>query len=571
MTRFLWCAALIVALVPVVRAQDGEKSVDVPRELGGFVMRAHDGRVDCSEASAEEMAAMHARDASEPLHVISAGRTGKLAGTAGLTIVLRGTPQLDGFPLAREAFLRAAAEWESRISTPITMIVDVDFGPTRFGTPYPAGVIGSTDPQYGNSVSYTTMRQRLIDRAPTAQAAALYQQLPPAPSVPTTDGVSSSIFPPVAVLRALGFENPVADPVAEQNRLGDPPSIGFNSGFVYDFDQSNGIDNGKTDFTGAAIHEIGHALGFVSWSGLQELVPSAPNVLSTWDLFRFRPGVSLATFGSGQRVVTSGGDHVYFTGGAPLALSTGRPDGSGGDGRQASHWKDNFLTHGNYIGVMDPTIDDGEMIFVTANDEDALSFFGFRVGDPPAVSGLTSDPNGDQVTFTGSVTDPNGDIDLSSFKFEALDRADAVLGTLVVVSAGVVGDTGALNFTVVCRGLTDLPTAAIGRVTVLDSRGNLSTATVDLGLADPGGPTLNKVKYKKGKLTIDGTPMTGTLQIEVNGVVVAPPATIKSSKGGRRLVVKGDPATLGLVAGQNSIRVLANGLRSNILKLNVSP
>jgi hypothetical protein len=79
------------------------------------------------------------------------------------------------------------------------------------------------------------------------------------------------------------------------------------------------------------------------------------------------------------------------------------------------------------------------------------------------------------------------------------------------------------------------------------------------------------VKYKKSKLTIDGTPMTGSLQIEVNGVVVAPPATIKSSKGGHRLVIKGDPATLGLVAGQNSIRVLANGLRSNILKLTVSP
>ena len=81
-------------------------------------MRAHDGRVDCDDASGDEMAAMRARDAGEPLHVISAGRAGKLVGTMGLTIVLRGTAQLDNFPLAREAFLRAAAERESRISTP---------------------------------------------------------------------------------------------------------------------------------------------------------------------------------------------------------------------------------------------------------------------------------------------------------------------------------------------------------------------------------------------------------------------------------------------------------------------
>ena len=38
----------------------------------------------------------------------------------------------------------------------------------------------------------------------------------------------------------------------------------FSSNFAFDFDPTDGISDDTFDFIGVAIHEIGHALGFVS-------------------------------------------------------------------------------------------------------------------------------------------------------------------------------------------------------------------------------------------------------------------------------------------------------------------
>jgi hypothetical protein len=38
----------------------------------------------------------------------------------------------------------------------------------------------------------------------------------------------------------------------------------FSSSYTFDFDPTDGISKGSYDFIGVAIHEIGHALGFVS-------------------------------------------------------------------------------------------------------------------------------------------------------------------------------------------------------------------------------------------------------------------------------------------------------------------
>ena len=60
--------------------------------------------------------------------------------------------------------------------------------------------------------------------------------------------------------------------------------------------------------------------------------------MTVWDLFRFRPGT--ANLGKLQHCPENssfGGEHRHFSGGSELGLSTARPDGSGGDGNQASH------------------------------------------------------------------------------------------------------------------------------------------------------------------------------------------------------------------------------------------
>jgi len=298
----------------------------------------------------------------------------------GLTIILRGTPQLDSFPQAKAAFLTAAARWESLIATPITIVVDVDFGPTFFGSPFGPGVIGATDTQslIGGGI-YDDVRLGLGQGASSAREVHLYERFPTG-SILTDLGQTDFVASPSADFRALGLINPVADPVGELPFFGPPPAIGFNSGFPFDFDPSDGIDADKIDFDAAATHEIGHALGFESEVGFNELVPGFPVAPSVLDLFRFRPHVNLPSFGADDRILSSGGEQVFFAGSPELEFSTGRPDGSGGDGAQASHWKQ--VVHNPHeppIGIMTPFISFGGRRVITKDDLRAFDAIGYRL------------------------------------------------------------------------------------------------------------------------------------------------------------------------------------------------
>jgi hypothetical protein len=301
--------------------------------------------------------------------------------------MLRGTPQLEGFPLARDAFLAAAARWESYIEDTITIVIDVDFGPTRFGVPYPPGVLGSAGSQtIGNTTGiYGDIRAALVSGANSANETTIYGALP-ATNIPTDLGTTTGMAYPSAAFRAQGEIDPVADPDGELATLGPPPSIGFNSAFAFDFDPTNGIGSGQIDFDAVAVHEIGHVLGFVSGVGVTEL--GGPLIPSVWDLFRFSPGVTLGTFPTANRIQSSGGTQIFYGGdglvaptspqGVELGLSTGRPNGTGGDGRQASHWKDDVLS-GNFVGIMDPTLAAGVRQEINGNDLFTLDRFGYEL------------------------------------------------------------------------------------------------------------------------------------------------------------------------------------------------
>jgi hypothetical protein len=173
---------------------------------GGFVLvEGPEGEIVCREATPEEAAWMRRRDPTVPLHVISPLRTNQQQ--TGLRIILRATPQLKQFPQAEAAFLRAAQTWERLIRNPITIVLDVDFGPTRFGQPYPPGVIGSTGPQLiGNQNGYPDVRTQLL-RGASPQETAVYNALPQG-QVPTDLGPTAAVVAPSAVLRALGVDPP---------------------------------------------------------------------------------------------------------------------------------------------------------------------------------------------------------------------------------------------------------------------------------------------------------------------------------------------------------------------------
>lgn len=368
-------------------------------ETGCFVYYENNGEAACHPATEEEARILTERDQTLPLKAITT--EGEFLRAAGMmNIILRGTPQLDGFPQAKNAFLRAAAQWSALVRADITVVIDVDFGPTRFGVPFSQGVLGSADSQQlGSADGYRDARAALIASAGGADELALYNALPQE-SVPTDLGNTSRLFAPSAALRALGLINSVADPDGERGQFGPPPSIGFNSNFNFDFDPSDGITAGQIDFEAVAVHEVGHVLGFTSFAGAKELNADTDVALSIWDVFRFRPGAAAAltpaSFDTAQRILSSGGEQVFFAGGEELRLSTGRPNATGGDGFQASHWKNDNLT-GVTIGIMDPDIAPGERQTISDNDLRVLNAIGY--GAEQADEG---GPKLKKVTFNGS-------------------------------------------------------------------------------------------------------------------------------------------------------------------------
>lgn len=403
------------------------RTYNVSPDTGAFLLYAGpNGETLCREATPNEARAMR-RESSNGLRQINHLKNESASPespAAGLTIILRATAQLDANPPAKQAFIAAAAKWEALIKDPITIAVDVDFGDSFFGTPFSGpNIVGATSsPLFYFDGNYPDVRGRLVSHASTPAELALANALP-ASTVPTDIGSINTVLVTSPLLRALGALPP---DFSNDNPSIPAPRIGFNSAFGFDFDPSNGITGNLTDFDAVAVHEMGHLLGFNSLVGARELTPSSPLGVTVWDLFRFRPATAnLNNFNTAQRILSSGlsptDQHVQFNGGPELGLSTAKPDGNGGDGEQAAHWKADEQS-GTYLGIMDPTIQRGRREVMTANDENAIDSFGYTiiatVGPPndnfanaQAISGSSGTVNGTN-TFatreTGEPTNPPG-------------------------------------------------------------------------------------------------------------------------------------------------------------------
>ena len=257
---------------------------------------------------------------------------------------------------ALSAFARAATAWGSLFSDPITVHIDADLG--SFNSDRIIGVTQSVlliD-------TYDRIRDLMVADAANEPDDAIVASLPAFAELNVVAPDRFTLVPFIvaskANLKALG--------VAQLDEIfGQPDArISFNSDFSFDYDRSDGIGAGLIDFETVATHEIGHALGFSSFVdaidiqsllGIDGLAAFEP-----LDLFRFgsAPGstpTTAATFTTAPRLLMPGVEAVFSDVASAWALSTGQYTG---DGRQASHWKDDGLS-GVLIGVMDPTLPGG--------------------------------------------------------------------------------------------------------------------------------------------------------------------------------------------------------------------
>ncbi len=588
-TLFLTFTLLTTSLAPLSLASVRRATADdqvssqwrqMPGARQGVIVATEDGGTVCRVATKEEQALLARNEVGEELIMLTAPDQQSLQAADGINIILRGTAQLNAFPDAKAGFIRAANTWRSLIKNPVTVVIDVDFGPTRFGRPYPKNVIGSTDPQdlFGTGL-YPGVRALLLAGASNAQEKTLYGLLPK-DKLPTDFGNTTDMVVPSILLRAIGALPPVFDPAAEPVKVfGNPPSVGFNSAFNFDFDPTDGIGSGKTDFDSTATHEIGHALGFTSYNGLQELEIEAgvkPNqvdvVASVWDLFRLRKGSIPATLLTANRVLLTGvpADFVTLNGGLPQ--STGGLAGDRGDFAQSSHWQFEF-DNGNFIGIMDPFGIAGLRRSITANDLAALDAFGYDINlaaaaTIPSIVSLNARLDGEVLTLTGTAND--ADTNLSSVQVIYYTKNGSFVGGFTNQFPAASTKSAFTPFSALVPLPGTVATAAKVSVVLLDSQGNTSAGvTADFSKEDLGGPTITSARLTFQRLIINGSGLRGRLQLEVNGKIVTPPVQLQSDDDFDTVRTFGALSGLGLRPGLNRIRINRFGKWSNIFVLNV--
>ena len=285
-------------------------------------------------------------------------------------------------------FTTAGNIWAGYFHDDMTINVDIDYLSLPFGT------LGSTNIETVG-IYYADVRTGIqLDRT-SADDFLAASNLPAGPNLSflTNNAATGALVVDAnntvnnAVLdvsranaKALGF---AGVGILAPNDTTLDATVSFSSNYAWDFDRSNGITSGTYDFVGIATHELAHTMGFLSGVDTVDFV-SAPNgdaqvrgtnldpyrVFTVLDLYRRSArnggGLDFATGGTGA-------NNPYFSlDGGATSLGTFATGQLNGDGRQASHWKDNLG-----LGILDPTFASGELGIVSALDVRSLDVIGY--------------------------------------------------------------------------------------------------------------------------------------------------------------------------------------------------
>lgn len=409
-------------------------------------------------------------------------------------IVLDAQAGLAANPLALAAFQKAAAMWEARITDPITINIKADV--TDLGNPF---LVGQANSSAFNAIydfgtnNPSNLRPRMIADAGAGDD--IVASLPATLTALVPSGATLNaylVLAKAANLRALGWTD------ADLGGPGYDGTITFNSTFSFDYDPSNGIDAGKTDFVGAAAHEIGHVLGFASIIDtlIQAVDPVTDLKPMPLDLFCFENGnandpATAANFSTFPRNLLPGGDRILDDITTERRMSTGTTSARfpGTDGNQAGHWKDNGYT-GVLIGIMDPTSVSGQVLSITEADWRALSLIGWDV--TPANSTFYRNLNGE---FESPVTG----------NFQYTPAVTATQPWTFNSQGGVATDSGQLGF-----GVTGTPN---GQYAFLQGNGASMSQSVYLSAAG----TYDLFFSVAGRETATGGPGDAYLTFTISG------------------------------------------------------
>jgi PEP-CTERM motif len=290
---------------------------------------------------------------------------------------------------ANQGFIDAGARWSALFSDNVTLNMTV--GTSSLG----AGILASTG-SARTSLTYSAFSGALAADATSANDATAVANLPSGNSfgmlinrtsdnpngagsaTPYVDSVGANnmtVRVTNANAKALGL-TPQASTLACGTTC--DASITFGNAFTWDYNPNDGITASAYDFVGIATHELGHALGFVSGVDVLDGNGAPPGFAA--DMFTFVSPMDLyrySTLSKASNVVDFTADTraKYFSIDGGTTVGAGFSTGvTFGDGRQASHWKDNLG-----LGIMDPTAGLGESLAVSANDKMAFDVIGWNL------------------------------------------------------------------------------------------------------------------------------------------------------------------------------------------------